>query len=398
MKTPMNKILKIGMFDWPESRWDDSKDVFEKVILFQADENFNEQYNWVDRFPLSKNNTLRKSINKYFFILLEQLIGYSSLYKIIIRLMRLLNCNTLKHISSLDFDYVYSGYNDYDKSDHLTVLIYPYIKRKFIVRAVKETRPNFRYPEFFSLKKANLKVFNSIYHQEFFRSKYHLDFHPSLIDLDEDYRPKKFYESFKRGNKFSKTHNTIHIVILSGRVFSDTSNSRSGARQYYIDLIKECVNLGYRVDLFTGEIKEDINGINQYEILEQNSKGLFQIMGTLDLRNNPSESYTILSSYDYGILHNYVKGADVSIFDNVNLPNRIYEYLIAGVVPIVPKGQSIVIEELFEKHKVGYVYSDLEELKKFQDDNKSDFKPSFFQYLQEIDSKVSEYIIKHNSN
>ena len=387
-------ILKIGMFDWPESRWEDSLEVFDKVLLFQDDENFNENFTWIERFPLSQNNTLRKKINSYFFILLEKSVKYKILYQFIILFMRLFNVKTLSKIGSLKFDYVYSSYNDYDKSDHLTVLLYPFIKKKFIVRSVKETRNYYRFSELFCFNKAHLIVFNSIHHQKFFESKYSQNFNPSIINIDEDYRPKKYYKNFISREKFSANSENIHIVILSGRVFSDITNIRSGARQYYIDLIKECVQIGYHVDLFTGEIRNDTNGVNQYAELEKTSNGLFSIKGSLDLRNDPNESYSILSSYDFGILHNYIEGADVSKFDNVNIPNRIYEYLISNVIPIVPKGHSIVIEELFKSKGIGCIYSNLKDLRTFKNEKTTSFNPSFLEYLQKINKEVKENYVQ----
>jgi hypothetical protein len=384
------KILKIGILDWPESRWEDSGQVYDEVYLFQRDENYGENYNWIHRIPLSKNSSLKRRINSILFYLLDKSVGNRNVYLVIINLMRLLNLFTLRKLSSLDVIYCHSSYNDYDRSDHLTVLAFPFLPKKPLVRSVKETRNKFRYPELFCLENSTIQVFNSSHHRNFFETKYSRKFINSIIDIDEDYRPSSYFKNFTPTKKLSDSDDKIHIVILSGRVFSDPSNIRSGARQYYIDLIKECVNLGYHVDLYTAEIIKDINNIDQYHEIEKISNKKFRIMGKLNFRDEPLKSYSTLSKYDFGILHNYIKGSDVSIFDNVNIPNRIYEYLISGVVPIVPKNHSIAIEELFKLYNVGYVYENLKELKNVSIKEKDVFKPTFEEYLKRIKQEITK--------
>jgi hypothetical protein len=182
------------------------------------------------------------------------------------------------------------------------------------------------------------------------------------FDLDEDWRSKEFINNVTKLEKYSVSSNLKHFVILAGRVFSELGNIRSGARQFYLELIEQIIVLGQCVDLYTGEIVPSATGLNLYTELENKSNGLFKIKGLLDFKNEPFESYSTLSKYDFGVLHNFQEGEKVSDFDKFNIPNRFYEYQVSGVLPIVKKGDSFVIEELMLKHNCGIVYSDLNEL------------------------------------
>lgn len=375
-------LIKIGNFDWPSSRWEDSRSVFERIYLIQRDDIVDHSYDWVELISFSKYGSIKNKVNGLMFLLLEKFINQIFLYNILIFIFRLFNCYTLYKINNLKCEFVYSSYNDYDRSDHLTVVLLPFIKNKILVRAVKETRKNFRYPEIQSLNKSNAIIFNSRFNLEFFNNKYSVDLSKKEIyfDLDEDWRGKNYVSNVRKDEKYSLKSNNKHFVILSGRVFSELGNIRSGARQYYIKLIESIISKGYCIDLYTAEIIPTSKGLNLYHELEVKSRGLFKIKGILDFKNHPSDSYTILSKYDFGILHNYESGQNVSYFDKFNIPNRFYEYLIAGVIPVVKAGDSLVVESLINEKRCGIVYSDFEDFKGLSINDIQPYLPTFEEY------------------
>ena len=105
----------------------------------------------------------------------------------------------------------------------------------------------------------------------------------------------------------------------------------------------------------------DENGVNLYKLLsERNPK--FKVHSSLDFVNDTDNAYNQLASYDYGILHNFIKGESVSYFDKYNIPHRFFEYQLANVIPVIVKDQTIVVKQLILDKKCGIVvqeYSDL---------------------------------------
>lgn len=383
------ELIKIGNFDWPSSRWEDSHSVFDRIYLIQRDDVIDHDFSWVELISLSKYGTFKNRFNGLLFKLLDKFLQRPFLYYIIIFVIRIINLNTLIKIGKIETLNVYSSYNDYDRSDHLTVILFPFLRNKKIVRAIKESRPDFRYPELFCLSHCNTIILNSIHNLDFFKYKYKIDFSKKkiLFDLDEDWRSFVFSEKIKFPEKFSVKTKSKHFVILSGRVFSELGNVRSGARQYYIKLIKEIIKLGQRVDLYTGEVVLTSTGIDLYNELERTSGGLFSVKGLLDFKNNPMAAYNTLSKYDFGILHNFESDQKVSYFDKFNIPNRFYEYQISGVLPIVKKGDSFVVEETILKNNCGIVYEELGDLSNCDVTKYKMYNPSFKDYcfkLKEI--------------
>ncbi len=375
-------IIKIGNLNWPTSRWADSYKAFDRIFLIQRDDVIDHNLDWVELISFSKYGSLKNRFNGLLFLLLEKNIKNILIYNTVILIFRIFNLNILLKVKKIETKHVYSSYNDYDRSDHLTVILLPFLKNKFKVRAVKESRPDFRYPEYICLLNSNSVILNSRYNLEFFHKKYNLDLGGKDVyfDLDEDWRSKEFIENVSRLQKYSKSTNLRHFVILSGRVFSELGNIRSGARQYYIKLIEQIISLGQHVDLYTEEIIPTSFGLNLYSELEKKSNGLFKIKGLLDFKNDPLRSYSTLSKYDFGILHNFETGEKVSYFDKFNIPNRFYEYQISGVLPIVKKGESYVIEEVIRKYNCGIVYDELDELILCDIKKYEFFNPSFEDY------------------
>ena len=187
------------------------------------------------------------------------------------------------------------------------------------------------------MKIADFIVFNHKLCYEFFKSKYSeynfFDKKKILTNIDEEVKPSFIIDSIIKKPKFSKKTRKIHIAILTGKAFSDLSDKRSGARQFYVKLIYEMLQLGYRVDMFCFKIVNDKNGVNQYEKLLSKNPDSFRIKKPLKINfeNDKSlskvlESYSILSQYDYGFIHNYEDNCEVSRFDSINIPHRFHQY------------------------------------------------------------------------
>lgn len=84
----------------------------------------------------------------------------------------------------------------------------------------------------------------------------------------------------------------------------------------------------------------------------------------LDL-NSYFESYRILKRYDAGVLHaDEMTGRDdVDEFEKINIPNRIYEYEISGVQPLVKKDLYDWVEKHIQEKSFGIIYDDYKDLK-----------------------------------
>jgi hypothetical protein len=86
-------------------------------------------------------------------------------------------------------------------------------------------------------------------------------------------------------------------------------------------------------------------------------------------------------------LHNFESDQKVSYFDKFNIPNRFYEYQISGVLPIVKKGDSFVVEEIILNNNCGIVYEELGELSNCDVTEYKMYNPTFKDYcfkLKEI--------------
>ena len=375
------ELLKIGSLNIPQSRWSDVIDCFDGMYVLQIkgeEEQFiHEKINYI-----YLDNTL---LNSFLVVCLRRFShnkNFDWASKLCLFAVRLLNIKLLNTIKNLQIDEVHISYNDFDDSGILANVVFPVIKNKRITRAYKETRPGYQYIEKKSFQIADRIVLNCVEDQKMFEAKYGSCFFVDkevILDLDEDFRSEKTINSVKHLPKYSETDGKKHFVILAGRVMSDSTDERSGSRLYYLPKIREMIEAGFVVHLHTKRIINDKNGINQYKRLEESSNGSFIIEPSLNLANDIN-AYSILSRYDYGVLHNFIEGTSNSEFDRVNIPNRYYEYQIAHVIPIVKAGETIVMERIFRDQKTGVVYNNLMELNKVQH---VVFKPKSFKYYIE---------------
>jgi hypothetical protein len=244
-----------------------------------------------------------------------------------------------KRIFVRNYDFILVSYNDYQDTNYIHAILANFLKKIKTIKAVKETRLKRRYLELISLKNSNTIIYNTINSKKFFCKKYpEISDINSLIGLDEDWRPTALHNLVDRIKKNTTKHSSLtgetHFVILSGRVFSDANNQRSGARLYYIPLIKELIKIGI-VHLHTFKIIPNSEGKNEYDEMREKNPKRFFIEESLNFDDNLFNSYSILAKYDLGILHANENTHEVSQFDAINIPNRLYEYLLLGIVPVV---------------------------------------------------------------
>jgi O-antigen/teichoic acid export membrane protein len=165
-----------------------------------------------------KNSTLDK-LNKRFFFYINNNKDNKYFFYINIVLLRILNFYKLLKIANFTkYDFCYSGYNDYDNSDILTILIKPFLKNT-IIRGYKETRPDYSYPEKNTFKICKTIVLNHEANLDSFKKKY-----PTikwsekkiLTGLDEDWRSIKTIQEINYTSKLSQKNKQPNIVILTG--------------------------------------------------------------------------------------------------------------------------------------------------------------------------------------
>ena len=344
------KVLKIGGFDFPQQKWSELLNNNE-ICQITIDEK--------NDFLKSENIILKGFILKtlIFFYKLHKKISSEFIKLVLVNIILVLYYpffyfNFKKKI----FDVVWVSYNDYQDTAFLFRITYPHVSKNVIVRLIKETRPDNNYLEEFSLLRSSLILFNSNCSREYFISKYPMVKEKKyIIGLDEDWRSEKLIkiasQVSKSTTKLSTSDNIPHIVILAGRILSNPIDKRSGGRLYYYDMIEKYLKLGWFVHLHTKKIEPDVNGIDPYNSILKNRYKNFLIEDPLDFLNDTKKSYSVLSSYDFGLLHASDLKSSVSKFDEVNIPHRFYEYLISGVISIVNDKHETGLKEIFNKDK-----------------------------------------------
>lgn len=352
-------LLKIGTLNLPRNRWLDALEKFEKVYVFCWDtevELDNENFIYI-KIPT------KTFFNKYCLYLINSINHTKwlrTLERLCIKIFTMVNKKYLEKIPFQKIDFIHSSYNDFDESNLFTLML---PKKYSITRAQKETRINNNNLEYLCLKRCGRIILNDIECKKFFEEKYGEAFFEKkevLLNLDEDIRYSKLKSIIEYDEKLSKQDGKIHAVILAGRVLSDKNDIRSGGRLYYLETIENLLSTGFVVHLHTKNIIS-YNGQNPYIELAERNKN-FIIEPPLDFEGASKKAYATLSRYDIGILHAYISTQKVSLFDKVNIPHRYYEYLLAHVCPIVPKGHTIVTEKIFSEKKSGIIYENLSDI------------------------------------
>ena len=296
-----------------------------------------------------KNSIIRK-ITFYihpFFTFLLKLIDFKELDEV---------------IQKENPDIIWSGSNNFDLSNLLTWLIGVKTNLK-IVRSYKETNGKKCLDEYMSLLHSDKIVLPNNATLEHFKLIYkNINWPNKIISFaDEDWRYSRLIENIKNNscNKLSYYDNMPHIVILSGKVTFGEYDNYTNGRYNYLNLIQSLIKNKVHVHLhclniYNSETNSIVNtNVNPYSELQINSE-YFHIEQPLNLEHS-SVNYLTLKKYDAGILHNYIEGEEISIFSKFNVPNRLYEYQISDVMPIVIKGTLNEVEKIIEETNFGII-------------------------------------------
>lgn len=395
----MSALLKIGRLDLLTSEREKALlSRFDEVIVFTYThdkdkhehilKNFKKKYGKrikVIEFDAGNdkiNNRLKKLVDAY-----KTKPRWAMMMHFMVCLARIYNYKLIRQIKRYKFMYVHSSFSDWDCSDFLTILLKPYLGEGKLVRIYKESRPNFNWCEKRCFEISDRILLMDQINQAFFENKYGKDFFTNKcveLGYDENILSRDIIERIVYEPKLSEKDHKKHFVILSGRVMCDPQDVRSGGRLYYIPIVQELINKGFVVHLHTLSIEVSKKRKNSYELLRQAHPTAFYIEEPLDMVNAPMKSLQILSRYDFGILHNFMKGASVSRFDQTNVANRFYEYEAAHVIPVVLSKTALLMEKLFEEHQCGLVVDDYSECQSFDISKIKWYTPDYESYIEKI--------------
>lgn len=367
------KILRIGAVSLPTSRFLDvleRNDVEQLIVLLDPhdDRNVEELYSTARFF--GSEHLLDK-------LKIEPLVKTRKWSKILKTMGKKLHAKHLVELGcayivqqidrcyrEIGFDAIWVGDNDFDGSNVLFIGIVDSFQSKVpIIRSYKETRFIRRWEECLTLKEATHIIVPSPAYLEFFYDLYGIALdRVSFADLD--WRYSKTVEWVKSINveKLSQKDGIPHVCILTGRALSSLNERRSGYRYYYIPIIEELVNRNVAVHLHANRIVPDPRGNNLYAKIESHSD-LFYIERPLKLTAG-SPDYVVLKRYDAGITHPRIpkEHGELERFQQINIPNRLYEYIAADVLPLVEVGSGEEMERLVRNLDYGILYTDYDHL------------------------------------
>jgi len=367
------KILRIGGVNLPTSRFLDvlaRTDIERLIILLSPhdSQNIKELYNTARFFGVEH------LLSKLEIITLPKLKIWSKILKkvgkqfALKRLVRLAYSYIAKQINNyykkINFDAIWVGDNDFDGSNDLFVgVVERFQSRVPIVRSYKETRFIRRWEEYVTLREASHIIVPSPAYLEFFYDLYEITL-KRVSFADVDWRYSKIVEWVKalKVEKLSQKDRIPHVCILTGRALSSPSERRSGFRYYYVPIIRELISRNIAVHLHAKNILPDQRGRNLYAEIERRS-ALFHIEKPLNLTAG-SIDYAILKRYDAGIMHPKIpkEYSALERFQQINIPNRFYEYLMADVVPLVLVGSGKEMERLVIEKDYGILFADYDDL------------------------------------
>jgi hypothetical protein len=358
------------------------------------------------------------------YSLIEKLFNYSIKFNLLAKLIRFSllkfrfivewffyfkKFNVLsKLLKHEEIEVIWSGSNNFDNSNILTW----FVSKKCnltIVRSYKETNGIFMLDELKSLKASKGLIFPNFSTYNHFKLLYkQIDFNSKkIIFADEDYRYSGLISTIRNydlvNQKYSKKNSEPHIVILTGRATFGEKDSFTNNRYNYLNLIHEFIKNKVHMHLHYGFIFDSqkskiINHDNNpyFELAAKNR--YFHLEKKLNLETS-IDDYLVLNKYDAGILHNYDPKDQISIFSNFNIPNRLFEYQIANVKPIIIKDTMKDVENILIESNFGIIGSSYIDVSKqlYENVDKIDlieerflysykkFTDAFFQVLKSIE-------------
>lgn len=250
--------------------------------------------------------------------------------------------------------HIHASYCDYDSCCLLAVVCRWLMPNMPLVFSYKEHRLKESNLERLAFKLASIVNVTTQYEKVYFESKYRFKSRCIVFDIDAMglIHVKKFIQSKPTSRR------ARDIAILSGRV-TDYIEKRSGSRYNYVEMVDRLCSRGLTVSLFTNMIYEKSSG---YRILKDKYPN-FEICRPLDFDGSPAESYKLLGDFRYGILHN-TKGenpSDVKEFFAHNIPNRLYRYITAGVIPVISE-ECTALVELNTSFQIGIIIHSADDL------------------------------------
>jgi hypothetical protein len=361
------RILRLGGVNATTSRFIDlvSREEIEHVDFFihEAEERYFDDYIKSAKYFREDFNINKIAISKY---RLNRLDFYAKKTLKILRTKKHYDLfyRGLKTLKRNKYDLIWVGDNDFDGSNDLFMAVREIFDSSKIVRSYKETRFLKKYTEYEMLRYSDALIFPNFGYIDFFKRLYNIEISKyDLADLDWRYSKTINWVKSQEVEKLSRKDSRPHCCILSGRALSDPSEERSGDRYYFIPIIKELINREIVVHLHAQRIIASQNrSIDAYHELAGKNSNLI-IEEPLKLMAG-SEDYKILKRYDAGILHAETQEKNLSLyeFQKINIPNRIYEYQMCGVLPIIFDGDAIETKKLIKKSEFGIIYSSYDDL------------------------------------
>jgi hypothetical protein len=376
---------------------------FEKInkltfIIFESERSkLNDLYTAAKFFDININDKIEVKyfrqlwLHKQFMRVINKFVKSEFLLYYLSGLHFALKNNVLKD------DILWTGDNDFENTN----IYVKYIKKNFdnfLIRTYKETRFRIDNIEKNSLVYPDLLVLPNHSYFNFFKELYNLNLEDKTIlaDLDWRYSGNVEYLNNLNSKKLSEKDGKFHICILAGRIIWDRNEKRSANRYYYVDTIEKLVKLGAIVHIHALSIvRSGDNPVyeknNPYEELVKTGQVFIE-----DMNLYPgAKDYEVLKSYDAGLLHPLIDDTEdnnaVKRFQEINIPNRFYEYTMANVMPLIEKGAGYEMEKLINDNDFGIIYDSDEDLKMKISNIKEKQKINDFSFDQLL-SKIVEHL------
>lgn len=299
-------------------------------------------------------------------------------------------------------DKVWIGENDYDGHNLLHCCIEKLLIKNFVVKNYKETRFRRDYFERKSFDLSDALIFPHNYYRDFFQRLYGSAIFEKkeIYYSDQDQRSRYHYELVKNlaTTKHSFSDGKIHVAIVVGQVANEACD-RSGNRYVIYNTILDLLNNGFIVHLFVKSIiksRSDPLVLSQsdYHDLQRDNENFIMSFEPMTLG---STIYKEIVKCDFGYLHDDVDKINVPLFEfqKINIPNRYYEYLVAGLIPIALKRTTFCYQNILLQ-KTGLVLNDFTELKLPSSHNypkreyKNDFPDVFMDAIEGPKAQLEE--------
>lgn len=370
-------LAHFGSFDISANRYIDlfEKEDISKIKIFIESSKY---YQIEDIFlgvELFKKQEVKKKLEVHIF-------DYTIVDRLLMKFNFLVNRFTFKVFRPLMFlrlkfqvkkflshdNIVWLGENDYDKHNLIHCCIEKLIKQNFVIKNYKETRFTRKYFEKKSLQLSDVLIFPNSYYEDFFERLYgpNIFKDKNLFYSDQDQRSRYHHQlvSNLESKKFSVQDGKLHIAIIVGQVACQAC-SRSGDRYVIFPSILRLLGKGLIVHLFVKDIiksrsePESIKESIYHDLARKNSN----LIISFEHMRLGSRIYEDIVRCDLGYLHDDVDHNNMPLFEfqKINMPNRYYEYVVSGLLPMSLKRTTFCYQDLIVEEK-GFVLDSLEDI------------------------------------